>query len=155
MGQWESKGGSDHYYTPKYIFDALKCNFDLDVAAPIDRSFCYVPAKKFITENSLDQEWKGFIWMNPPFSGRNGKDLWLNKMYNHGNGIAFIPDRTSAPWWQKHAAKSDCVLFINGKINMIRSDGSEAKQPGNGTCLFGYGENAVEILKQSNLGIIL
>jgi len=33
MSHWEAAGKSSEWYTPKYIFDALGCTFDLDVAA--------------------------------------------------------------------------------------------------------------------------
>lgn len=105
MGHWEANGKTDEWYTPKYIFDALECAFDTDVASPKDRSFCHVPAFDFITENSLTAIWEGFVWCNPPFGGRNGISPWLDKMATHKNGIALAPDRTSTSWWQK-AAKS-------------------------------------------------
>lgn len=74
MGHWESKSKSSEHYTPKYIFDALNCEFDIDVAAPKNRSRCFVPAKKYITSGSLKKDWGvAFVWMNPPFGGRNQK----------------------------------------------------------------------------------
>jgi len=78
----ESLGKSDEWYTPKYIFDALECEFDIDAAAPVDRTFCHVPAKRYITELSLSLSWNGFVWLNPPFEGRNDKKLWLEKRFN-------------------------------------------------------------------------
>lgn len=65
----------DEYYTPKYIFDALNCRFDLDAAATHSAHQC-VPADKFIYTNSLKEEWNGFVWCNPPYSGRNSKTLF-------------------------------------------------------------------------------
>lgn len=157
MSTWESNGKSDEWYTPKYIFDALGCEFDTDVAAPVDRTLCHVPAKKFITANSLETEWTGFCWMNPPFGGRNGIVPWLDKLYAHNFGIALTPDRTSAPWWQKAAKEADCVLFISPKIKFIRPDGSRGEQPGNGTSLLAYGIRAtvaLEYAQKNKLGIL-
>lgn len=154
MSKWENPGGSDEWYTPKYIFDALECRFDMDVAAPIDRTHCNVPADKFITENSLNAEWNGFVWMNPPFGGRNGIAPWLDKIAAHGNGIALTPDRTSAPWWQKAAEQADAVLFIAGKVKFIKPDGSTGDSPSTGTTLFGYGIRGRILLRLSkSLGI--
>ena len=98
MASYENYGESDEWYTPKYIFDELDVNFDLDVAAPFSGPR-YVPCKKWFYENSLELEWSGFVWMNPPFGHQKDKILWLEKFFNHGNGIALLPDRTSAPWW--------------------------------------------------------
>lgn len=58
MSAHETVAKSDEYYTPKYVFDALECEFDTDAASPDDRTYCHVPAKKFITENSDDQIWE-------------------------------------------------------------------------------------------------
>ena len=149
MSVWEAIGKTDEWYTPKYIFDSLGIDFDMDVAAPKDRAYCHVPANEFITELSLLQQWRGFVWMNPPFGGRNGIQDWLNKLATHGDGIALTPDRTSAPWWQEAAKKCDALLFVAGKIKFIKPDGSEGKQPGNGTTLFAYGVKGVITLENA------
>lgn len=146
------KGGrtsnSDEWYTPKYIFEALGETFDLDVAHPPAPS-C-VPAARFYSENSLDLEWQGFIWMNPPFGGRGALAPWLDKFFAHGNGIALTPDRTSAPWWQEAAAKADAILFTAGKPKFIKPCGTPGKSPANGVSLFASGERAVTALNRAS-----
>src|SRR5690554_3391996 len=99
MGYWDKPGASDEWYTPAYIFDAMGARFDLDVAHPNGRT-THVPAGRFYWSASLDLDWSGFVWMNPPFGGRNGIVPWLEKFIIHGNGVALTPDRTSAEWWQ-------------------------------------------------------
>lgn len=158
MAHWENIGESDEWYTPKYIFDGLGVTFDLDVASPIDRSFVTVPALKFITVNSINEEWEGFVWMNPPFGGRNSKGVWLDKIHAHGNGIALTPDRSSAPWWQKAASECDALMFVSGKIKFVKPDGSTGDSPGTGTTLFAYGSKATQALlnaQKNGLGIVL
>ena len=121
----EARGGSSEYYTPKYVFDALGCGFDMDVACPADLSHIWVPAKQFIHSDSLNKVWKGFIWMNPPYGNQPEKLKWLDKFYRHGNGIALMPDRTSCQWWQEYAPKMDAILFVNGKIKFINECGQQ------------------------------
>lgn len=111
MSHWESDGQSSEWYTPKYIFDALDCEFDLDVAAPQGGPL-FVPHKGFMYERALDLPWHGFVWMNPPFGGRNQIRPWLSKFFQHGNGIALTPDRTSAPWFQHYASWATSILFL-------------------------------------------
>jgi hypothetical protein len=158
MSTWEEAlGKSDEWYTPEYVFDALACRFDVDVAAPKVRTYCCVPAAEFITENSLDVEWNGFAWMNPPFGRRNTISKWLDKIYQHGNGIALTPDRTSAEWWHRAALKSDAMLFVCGKIKFVKPDGTIGKQPGSGTTLMAYGTEAVVALEnaeRNGLGLL-
>lgn len=149
MGKHESYGQSDEWYTPKYIFDALGCLFDMDVAAPVDRQFCHVPALQFITDNSLIKEWIGFIWMNPPYGHQRDKLLWLNKFIDHKNGIGLMPDRTSAEWWQHTSKNTDAVLFVDGKIKFIKPDGTTGDQPGNGTTLFSIGSKGIKALENA------
>ena len=142
MSKWESHGKSDDWYTPAYVFDALGCGFDLDVAAPKEGPR-HVPADAWLHKDSLLAEWYGFIWMNPPFGGRMGLVPWLDKFFEHGNGIALTPDRTSAAWWQDAFRRSDCVFFVDHKIKFERPDGTFGKQPGSGVTLFGRGAKAV------------
>lgn len=156
MVEWKGKGRgeSDEWYTPKFIFDALNVRFDVDVASPKEGPR-HTPCDSYIWQNSLDVKWSGFVWMNPPYGHQATKMKWLSKFFNHGNGIALMPDRTSAPWWQHFAPMADCILFVNGKIKFERPDFTIGKQPGNGTCLFASGERAVEALKNSGLGVVL
>lgn len=148
MSEWEpSAGASNEWYTPKYIFDALGEVFDLDVAAP-EGGPPHVPCETFLTEaaDGMAATWNGFVWMNPPFGGRNALDPWLDKFFHHGNGIALTPDRTSAPWWHNAAAKADAILFTRGKVSFLRPDGSVGKSPGSGTTLWACGQRAVDAL---------
>lgn len=160
MNYYAMPGRSDEWYTPKYIFDAMGATFDLDVASPPGdpRISTAVPAKSYLYTESLLVDWFGFVWMNPPFGGRNGLVPWLDKFFAHGNGVALTPDRTSAPWWQSAAQRADAVLFIDGKVRFIRPDGTEGKSPGDGTTLFAAGERGVDALENAaiaGLGMLM
>lgn len=155
MSAYQSAGKCDEYHTPAYIADALDVVFDLDVAAP-SLGPRHIRAKRYYTQltDGLKQPWTGFVWMNPPFGNQKTKREWLARFIEHGNGIALLPDRTSAPWFQEAAPKMDAGLFVDGKIKFERSDGSIATQPGDGTVFFAMGNRAVEILKKSGLGLL-
>lgn len=155
MSAWESPGQSDEWYTPAYIFDALGCHFDMDVAAPVDGPM-HVPATMWYSRDALDLPWAGFVWMNPPFGGRGALEPWLTKFFNHGDGVALTPDRTSAPWFRSAWARADLVLFTP-KIKFIRPDGSLGRQPGTGTALWASGPRGVSALTRAagaGLGIL-
>ena len=129
--------------------------FDLDVAAPADGTR-HVPCKSFILEGSLDSEWSGFVWMNSPFGGRNGLAPWLKKFCDHGNGIALVPDRTSAPWFQQFAPRCDLLLFISPKVKFERPDGSVGGSPGSGTCLLAVGAQGTQaLIRAKHLGLLV
>lgn len=146
----QSVGATDEWYTPKYVFDALGCVFDVDVAAaPNQRD---VPAGDFIRYDSLSYAWQGFIWMNPPFGGRNAIEPWLEKFIEHGNGIALTPDRTSAPWWQSAARRVHGILFVSPKIKFIGKDGVPGKSPAQGTTLMAMGYAGLQGLERAYYG---
>jgi len=153
MPAYEQSRGSDDWYTPKYIFDALGVEFDLDVAAPFGGPR-YVPAPRWYSFRSLEFPWFGFIWMNAPFGHQRHKRLWLSKFFAHGNGIALVPDRTSAPWWQEYMPQADAVCYLSPKVKFERPDGSIGGSPGTGTALFAAGPLAVRSLINSNLGVV-
>jgi hypothetical protein len=136
---------SDEWYTPKHVFDAMDVWFDLDVSAPIEGPR-YVPCSGFISDNSLQRSWDGFVWMNPPFGGRNGLVPWLDKFFAHGDGVALTPDRTSAPWWQDAATRAAMLLLTRGKIKFERPDGTTGNSPGAGVTLFAAGERGARAL---------
>ncbi len=157
MSAWEENGKSDEWYTPAYIFDALGENFDLDVAAPLHGPK-YVPARAWYFKQALELPWRGFVWMNPPYGKRNGLDPWLCKFFDHGNGVAITPDRTSAPWFQRAMKRADAVLLVSKKIKFERPDGTLGVSPGTGSALFASGPKAITALKrasQSGLGIFV
>ena len=149
MSSWEGIGATDEWYTPRYVFDALGCEFDLDVAAPMFGPR-HVPAKHWLAVDGLRVNWRGFVWMNPPFGGRNALAVWLDRFFAHGNGIALTPDRTSAPWWQDAAQKADAILFTRGKIKFERPDGSVGGSPGSGVTLWASGEHARQALYRAS-----
>lgn len=147
MSRWEPCiGASDEWYTPRYVFDALGENFDLDVAGAAIGD--HVPTNHRIVPPrcGLTEPWAGFVWMNPPFGGRNGLVPWLDKFFEHGSGIALTPDRTSAPWWQDAAVRSDAHLLTRGKVKFLRPDGSVGASPGAGVTLWAAGDRAVKAL---------
>lgn len=153
----QALGATDEWYTPPYVFDAMGARFHMDVAHPGGGLAHWIPAEHYLTHDSLARHWAGFVWMNPPFGKRMGLTPWLRKFFRHGNGVALAPDRTSAPWWQDAAPRSDAVLFVKHKIKFIRPDGSVGKQPGTGTTLFAIGELGVEALELAainGLGVV-
>lgn len=141
---------SDELFTPKWIFDALNCTFDLDVASSYNQ-YVQVPTKARFTieDNALVQDWYGLIWMNPPFSKVTP---WINKWIDHANGFCLVPLSSNGKWVNK-LWESDAVLtylppnmaFIGGR------DGIEAKHRWR-CALWAIGEEAEAILKRSVIG---
>lgn len=147
-----SIGESDEWYTPPSLLEALGERYDLDPCAPEEgRAYYSVRAEReyTITHDGLSQAWDGFVFMNPPFGGRNGHVPWLEKFLRHGNGIAIVRAYTSAAWFHDCAVKANAMLFPRGKTQFIRPDGSVGKAPGHGIVLLGVGTRAVQALERA------
>jgi hypothetical protein len=146
----QSIGASDEWFTPPHVFDALGTRFALDVASPGAEIVPWIPAGHHIIRDSLSCEWHGFAWMNPPFGGRNSLTPRLAKFFAHGDGIALVPDRTSAPWWQAFAPRADLALFARHKWKFIDGrNGLPGNSPAQGTVLLAAGAEAVECLHRA------
>ena len=148
-------GNSDDWYTPKFIFEAFGCIFDLDPCSPGKDH--WVPAKKVYTktDDGLHSDWEGFVFVNPPFGGRNGHVPWLIKFLEHNNGIAVVRAYTSSAWFHKYAIKADAMLLPKGKTKFVRPDGTMGKAPGHGIVLLAKGQKGVKVLRQSGLGFFI
>ncbi len=153
----QAVGKTNEWYTPRYVFEAMNVVFDLDVAPARSPA----PAEGFCREDLLDglrDEWRGFVWMNPPFGGRNGLVPWIERFFRHGNGVCLVPDRTSAPWWQDAARNVDAILFVASKIKFLDAFGVPGTSPAQGTCLMARGVQGINALltaQTNDLGITL
>ena len=148
-------GASSEWFTPKFVFDALALEFDLDPAHPgRENPFCVVPARRIFTvrDDGLQQSWIGLTWLNPPFGGRRGQVVWLKKFFAHGSGIALVAARTSADWFHEVVVpNAEALLFPDGKTKFVRPDGTIGKEPGTGIVLIGMGQTANRALERSGL----
>jgi hypothetical protein len=148
-----SIGLSSDWYTPPEYFEKIDLVFDLDPCSPGPGH--WVPAKQIYTveDDGLSKPWRGRVFMNPPYGGRNGHVPWLIKFLDHANGIAIVRAYTSSGWWHTHVVpRAELLLFPRGKTKFIRPDGSIGKAPGHGVVLIGMGEVACTALRKSRLG---
>jgi phage N-6-adenine-methyltransferase len=104
---------SDDYWTPKWVFDALGIEFDLDVACPPDGP-AHTPAKKWYTQETdgLLSPWNGRIWMNPPYSHATP---WVHKFIEHKHGVALLPFAKSR-WLQNIWESADAITPLPSNL---------------------------------------
>lgn len=118
------EGSTDTWLTPKWLLDELG-PFNLDpCAAPEPRPF--PTAGMMISEangDGLAAQWLGRVWLNPPYSNPGP---WVEKLEQHGNGIALVFARTDTEWFQPFLRRNG-VWFMKGRINFLRPDGSLSK----------------------------
>lgn len=146
---------NDEWYTPSWLFRALGIEFDLDPCSP-GAPPSSVPAKRHLTkaDNGLTAEWRGSVWLNPPFSG---KRQWYERLVAHGNGIALMPARTETHDLQTYMCAADALLFLRGRIYFERGHRPGANgrgvttTPPFGIVLCAYGEAMADALLRSGL----
>lgn len=123
------------WITPKYIIDA--CGpFDLDPCCP-----ALMPHKTAHTmiqrpQDGLSVPWAGRVWLNPPYANI---EPWMDRMSEHGNGVALVTPRTGSKWFQRTVfRRAKYVLFLDRRIRFIRDDFTESKSPTTDSCLVFY-----------------
>jgi len=140
---------SNDYYTPKWVFDVLELQFDIDVCAPA-QGIPWIPAKRWFSQadDGLAQDWGGeFVWMNPPYSQPTA---WAEKFVENANGLALMPTARS-DWFNFMWAETDSVTIMPVKKQFERPN-EQSKTIAFHTMLFAMGSKAVDSLHKSKLG---
>ena len=135
------------WLTPKYIIDDLG-PFDLDPCSSVYQKFPTATRQLTKEDDGLITPWHGLVWMNPPY-GRN-ISAWIERLHQHGSGIALIFARTETEaWWDHVWSAASSILFIKGRIHFLKPDGTEAKDnSGAPSALVAYGDVAAERLRR-------
>lgn len=149
MGSHHShRAGTTTWLTPPHIIEAL---------GPFDLDPCGAPGWDTATEtyvlptDGLAQPWHGMVWLNPPYGSEAW--TWLDRLAEHGNGIALIFARTeTAGFVEQVWEKSDAVLFLHGRLHFHYPDGTRAAaNSGAPSCLVAYGKESVRRLAACDL----
>lgn len=142
------EAGTHTWLTPPEIFSALG-PFDLDPCGypgwnTASRLIC-------LPDDGLVAEWRGRVWLNPPYGGHTAQ--WLGRMAEHGNGTALVFARTETAMFQKHVwPHASAVLFLAKRPHFHLPCGTRAKgNSGGPMVLIAYGRRDAELLRQSGL----
>mgnify|MGYP001439554059 CR=1 FL=1 len=120
-------------------------DFDLDPCAyPSHRT-----AKKLIClpNDGLIQEWKGRVWLNPPY-GNHAKD-WLLKLSNHGNGIALVFCRLETKWLKPFLQSG--FFVIDGRLSFESPVTNKKGNAGAASILIPFGRKNIGAILISNI----
>jgi len=141
---------SDDWYTPPYIFEALGLTFDLDPCGP-PGGLPWLPASKTYTEDDdgLTQPWFGRVWLNPPYSS---PWPWVEKLSQHGNGLALIPADTATRGFQRFVTIGWSVCFLRGRVTFVQPGNDNVTSARFPSALVAYGSNNGHALENAALG---
>jgi hypothetical protein len=139
-------GKNDEWLTPPEILQPLGA-FDLDPCAPVVRPWDTARKHFTVDDNGLALPWEGRVWLNPPFN-RFHVSKWIEKMADHGNGIALIAARTETVMFFRLVwERAQAVLFIKGRPHFHYVTGERAPfNSGAPMCLVAYGFSNVRWL---------
>lgn len=102
-------------------------------------------------DDGLKQEWKGRVWLNPPYS-RPLIECFVKRMAEHGNGIALLFNRCDSKMFQDVIfEKATAMKFLRNRIRFFRPDGTRGNSPGCGSILIAFGEDNAEILRNCDI----
>ena len=75
--------------------------------------------------NSLNQEWYGVCWMNPPY-GR-GIYGWVKKAYESAQEgatvVCLLPARTDTRWFHEFCLKGE-IRYLRGRVKFVGAEHS-------------------------------
>jgi site-specific DNA-methyltransferase (adenine-specific) len=131
MGKFNSQmlsQNTNEWATPKVLFDKLnkEFNFTLDACAS---SWNNKVDNYFSLENdALQQDWKGVVWCNPPYS--NVSD-WVKKAYEESEKgavvVMLIFSKTDTKYFHNFVMKADEIRFIKGRVKFEKHEDTITK----------------------------
>lgn len=149
LGNETSVAKTEVWLTPPHVIHALG-EFDLDPCASVDRPWDTAKLHYTIEDDGFSQQWKGRVWMNPPYGPQ--LDRWLHRLAEHGDGVALVFARTETRAFFRNVwDRADAILFLRGRLKFHQPDGSLAGTAGSPSCLIAYGRDNVRSLYESGL----
>jgi hypothetical protein len=144
------------WYTPKWVFDDLGLQFDLDPCCP-PGGVPWIPVHNHysLPTDGLNEPWLGRVWLNPPYGTQTKK--WLKRLDEHGNGVALVFARTDCKWFQQYVVNASALLFLAGRINFVDGLGKTSSNgAGAGSMLIAWGgSNARALFRMRDKGFFV
>lgn len=162
MSHEPGAGGSQEWYTPPALFEALGLTFDLDPCAPPLPAADWIPARRRYSlpdRDGMAEPWEGRVWLNPPYATESAR--WIGRLAEHGDGIALVFTRLDTPWAQDALRRAAAACFIQGRVNFKAGAGARLgradrrSRAGAPSMLLAYGERCAAALSSCGLGVVV
>jgi hypothetical protein len=150
MGSHQSaRSQTDTWFSPPALLEALGGwqSFDLDPCSHAERPWPTARQHYTQEDNGLLLPWFGRVWLNPPYSIAL-ITRFLGRLAEHDRGTALIFARTETdPFHRFVWEAASGLLFLRGRLNFHRVDGSRAEANGGApSVLIAYGAEDCDIL---------
>lgn len=138
---------NDEWQTPEKYTESARLvmgSIDFDPASSEDANQ-RVKASRF-SSDSLNIEWNGKIWLNPPYS--RGKCAAMSEklieqitLGNVSEAIVLVNNQTDSKWFHLLLQRCDKICIVKGRIAFIGPEGRPVKGTRQGQVFFYFGRN--------------
>lgn len=143
-----NSGEMEWYTPPEYLELARRVLGEIDCdPASSDVANETVRAKAYFTktDNGLIQEWRGNIWLNPPYAqpaiAEFAEVVALKyEAREFDQACVLVNNATETNWFQRMLSLCDAVCFLKGRVRFLTSDGSPGA-PLQGQAVLYFGPN--------------
>jgi hypothetical protein len=155
--------GENEWYTPATFIEAARLtmgSIDLDPASSALANQT-VNAATFYTaiENGLEMEWKGNVWLNPPYAQpllTQFVEKLLGELQYLTSAIVLVNNATETKWFQSMVKEAACICFPSSRIKFIDKQGNPTGAPLQGQVLLYFGDNKPAFIDNfTQFGLIL
>lgn len=117
------ESGSAEWYTPPHVLARvieLLGEIDLDPASNEGEPWVTARAHYTKSDNGLEREWRGRVFVNPPWDSQGSPGRWVTKLLNeHAAGrvseaVCLLPARVNTAWMDGLAPYARC--FVRGRL---------------------------------------
>jgi ParB family chromosome partitioning protein len=157
--------GENEWYTPQCYADAARetmGGIDVDPASS-ELANQFIKANKYfsVKDNGLTQEWRGNVWMNPPYVQPLVTEfcsLLVNKFRSNEikQACVLVNNATETSWYQNMMPYCSAICFIKGRVQFYDKNGQNSNSPLQGQTILYFGDNLEKFISNfSGFGTIL
>jgi ParB family chromosome partitioning protein len=160
-----NNSGNNEWYTPSVYIEAAR---KVMGCIQLDPASCEIANKTvkaeriFTAENSgLDKEWKGCVWMNPPYAQplMNQFAAKMADEVNSGNvsqSVSLVNNGTETGWFADLASVASCICFPKSRVKFLDPSGKPSGAPLQGQAIFYFGDNKSKFFDVfSDIGLVV
>lgn len=139
------------WYTPAVIIEAARAvldTIDLDPASSPKANETVRAAKIFTAEdNGLSAEWKGRVWLNPPYASGLIEKFAEKIVEEYGKrnvtaAVVLTDNATETKWFRCLAEVADAIVFTDHRINFLNGGTFAPGSPTRGQAFFYFGHDS-------------
>ena len=157
--------GENEWYTPPPLIEAARLAMGSIQCDPASSKVANltVKADEFFTkdDDGLDQEWRGNIWLNPPYAQPliDRFSQAVCKKFVEGEiqqATILVNNATETEWFSRMAVLSSAICFPSSRVKFLDPKGEPSGAPLQGQAVLYLGKRRNQFMKSfAGFGFIL